>query len=254
MPALQLQVAGDAAVGDPAVDRRDHLDPPRPVMGAQRPFDRGAVRMSHAHESSAAQRRLAPRVVAEPNRPRHQRPPQVELVAVVEQLNICQPDGVLALDPQPEHEPVGQVYEVLVEHRDAAEDRRLPVIDAVRVGPRVVDSVGVLPLGGATRAEMPVTRRGQHFAQTLLIGIKALVGERKLLHGGPSDRQWDRAATLPPRRFAVKLRKFQNSTLVSAFRGTVSQASARREWPLSLLGVVPSQQHAAEQAERHTED
>src|SRR5437660_5147362 len=89
----------------------------------------------------------------------------------------------------------------------------------MRVGPGVLDSVGVLPLGGATRAETPVARRGQRFAQTLLIGIKALVGERKLLDCDSSDCRWDQAATLPPRRFAVKLRKFQNSTLVSAFRG-----------------------------------
>ena len=56
-------------------------------------------------------------------------------MAVAEQLDFGQPDRVPALDPELEHEPVGEVDEVLVEHRHAAEDGRLPVVDPMGIGP-----------------------------------------------------------------------------------------------------------------------
>jgi len=124
-------------------------------------------------------------------------------VPVVEQLDVGQAERVRASDPQLEHEPVGQVHKILVEHRDTAEDGRLAVVHAVGVGPGVVNAVGVLPLGGGARAEVAVAGRGQDFAQALLVGIKALVGERESLYRKSSNR-WGGMASLAAARSAVK--------------------------------------------------
>ena len=156
MPALELQIAGDALVSHASVDRRDHLHPARPVLRRQRPLDSGPVRMGHAHESPAAQRRLTPGGVPEAKLAGHHRPVNVELVTVLKQLNICQPEFICALDPQLEHQPVGKIDEILVEHRQPAKDRRLAVVDPVHVSAGVVHTVGVFPLCGAAAAQVAV--------------------------------------------------------------------------------------------------
>jgi hypothetical protein len=139
--------------------------------------------IGHAHEATATQRRLPPDAVTEVQRSADDRMADVDLVPVVDQLDVLQADGVLALDPQLEHQPVRQVDQILVEHGEAAEDGRLAVVDAVRVGARVVDPVGVLPLGCAPGAQVAVARRGQRLAQALLVGVEACVGHHELVHG-----------------------------------------------------------------------
>jgi hypothetical protein len=137
----------------------------------------------HAHEPPAAQRGLAPAAVAEAQLAADHRDADVILVAVVEQLDVADADRVLALDTQLQHEPVGQVDEVLVEDGPAAHDRRLAVVQPVGVRAGVVDVVGVLPLGGPAGAEVAVAGRGQRFAQSLLAGIEPVVLQRALVHG-----------------------------------------------------------------------
>jgi hypothetical protein len=137
--------------------------------------------VGHAHEAPGAQRRLAAAAVAEAQLARDQGVADVELVPVGEQVDVVEPDRVLALDPELEREPVGQVDEVLVEDRAAAEDRGLAVEDAVRVRARVVDASLVLPLGGPARAEVAVARRGQCLPQALLLGLEAVVREREIV-------------------------------------------------------------------------
>ena len=123
-----------------------------------------------------------PRSIAEAQLAGHHATADVERVAIGQHLYVGQPDRVLALDPQLEHRPVGQVDQVLIDHRDASEDRRLAVVDAMDIGPGVMRAIGVLPLGCPARAEVTVPGRGQNLAQTLRIGVIALVAERKRLY------------------------------------------------------------------------
>ena len=154
--ALELRIAGDAAVGHAPIDRGDDLDPARPVLRGDHPLDRRLVMVGHADEATTAQAGLPAGPVAEAQGPGQERAADVVLVAVLEQLDVVQADRVVALDPQLEHEPVGQVDEVLVEDGTPAHHRRLAVVAAVRIGPRVVDAARVLPLGRAARAEVAV--------------------------------------------------------------------------------------------------
>jgi hypothetical protein len=119
------------------------------------------------------------------NLPHHDVAADVELVAVVEQLDVVEPDRVLALDAQLEHQPVGEVDEIFVEHGQPAQDGRLPVIDPVRVRPGVMHPVGVLPLGGAASAQIPIAGRGQSFAKPLPIRVEPFVGQRESVHRVP---------------------------------------------------------------------
>src|SRR5262249_45493358 len=133
--------------------------------------------------------RFAAGAVPEANRPGHYRAAKVQFVAVVEQLNLREADRVPAIDPELQHEPVGQIDEVLVADRDTTQDRRLPVIDPLGVRAGVGDPAGVPPPSRTPRAEPAVPGRGQNFAQTLLIWLVALVGERKLVYRESSNRR-----------------------------------------------------------------
>ncbi len=182
MAALQLAVARDVAVDDAAVQRRDDLDRARPVLGCQRPLDRRLVGVRHAREAPAVQRRLAAAAVAKAQPPDDHRQADVVLVRVVEQLDVVEADRVLVLDLELQDEPVGEVDEILVEDRPPAHDRRLAVVQAVGVGAGVMDLVGVLPFGRSAGAEVPVARRGQCFAQSLVGGHELVIAQRVLIH------------------------------------------------------------------------
>ena len=181
--ALELVVTRHAAVHHATVDRRDDLHPAGPVLGLEGPLEPGMVHVGHAHEPPAPQRRLPPGPVAEAQCTHDHRVPDVELVPVLEQLHLPETHRVLTVDAQLQHEPVGEVHQVLVQHRPPPEDRRLAVVDAVGVGARIVDGVCVLPFCGAARAEIPVARRGQSLAQALLDGLESLVGQREPVQG-----------------------------------------------------------------------
>ena len=86
MAGLQLPVAGDTAIAHPAVDRRDHLDVPRPVLRDKRPLDPRVVRVAHADEPAAVQRRFPAGQITETNVADDSRVPDVQFVAVTEQI------------------------------------------------------------------------------------------------------------------------------------------------------------------------
>src|ERR1022692_268027 len=146
------------------------------------------MEVRHAHEPPAAQRRLTAGRVAEAQLADHRRAADIELMPVAEQLDVGEPDRILALDAQLKHQPVGQVDEILVEHGHAAEDRRLAVVNAVPVRAGVMHAVGVLPLRRAARAQVTVARRGQRLAKPLLGRIETLVDEREAVHRAALNR------------------------------------------------------------------
>jgi hypothetical protein len=58
----------------------------------------------------------------------------VQLVTVLEQPGVGEPDRLPGLDTQLENQPVRQVDEILVGHGQPTQDRRLAVIASVRIG------------------------------------------------------------------------------------------------------------------------
>ena len=154
--ALQLPVAGDTAIAHPAVDRRDDLDVPRPVLRNQRPLDPRVVRIAHADEPAAVQCHLPAAEITETNLADDSRVPDVQFVSVTEQIHLGEPDRLPALEAQLEDQPVRHVNKILVEHGHAAQDRRLAVVTAVYVGTGIMHAVGVFPLHRAARAQVAV--------------------------------------------------------------------------------------------------
>src|SRR5260370_32646095 len=202
------------------------------------------MEVGHAHEPTAAQRRLTAGRVAEAQLADHGRGADLELVPVVEQLDIGETDGILALDAELEHQPVGQVDEILVEHRHAAEDRRLAVVSAVHVRARVMQAVGVLPLRRAARAQVAVARRGQRLAKPLLGRIETLVDEREAVHrAAPSRPSSTRAKrSTPPVRRSARMTMFRGSSSErrparTALSSRPSATSASRAWSMTEAGV-----------------
>ncbi len=186
--ALELPVAGDALVHDPPVERRHDLDGPRPVLRRQVPGECGLVHAVHAHEAAAPQSGLPARSIPKAQLAHDQRVAEVVLVPVGEELDVAEPTGLLSLDAELEHEPIRKVDQILVGHRMNAHDGRPSVVDAVRVGARVVRLVRVLPLRAAPRAEVAVARRGQGFPQPFFGGIETVVDEQEVVHRSLAGR------------------------------------------------------------------
>ena len=82
--AFELPVAGDAPVSNPAVQRREHRHPSRPVLRRDRPLDRPLVHVGHADEAAAEESSLAARPVAKPQGAPDRRVAEVQLVSVGE--------------------------------------------------------------------------------------------------------------------------------------------------------------------------
>ena len=58
----------------------------------------------------------------------------VQLVTVLEQPGVGEPDRLPGLDTQLENQPVRHVDEILVGHGQPTQDRRLAAIASVRIG------------------------------------------------------------------------------------------------------------------------
>ncbi len=78
------------------------------------------MHVSHADEAAAFERRLATPVVTEAQAALDRCLADVHLVPVAQQLDVLQVDRLVVADAELEHEPVGQVDQVLVAHRAAA--------------------------------------------------------------------------------------------------------------------------------------
>ena len=116
--------------------------------------------------------------VVETHPPREQRPAQVELLPVFGELDLRDVEPLAILDPEAEGEPVRQVDDRLVLHLAARHLARQPVVEAGRVGARVVDPVRLRLGRGGTAGEAAVPERAERLAQRLLGGVEALVDER----------------------------------------------------------------------------
>src|SRR5580693_6419337 len=139
------------------------------------------------------QRRLPAVEITETNVADDSRVPDVQFMAVTEQIHVGEPDHFLALDAQLEDQPVRHVNKILVEHRHAAQDRRLAVVTAVYVGAGIVHTVGFFPLRRATRAQVAVACRGQRFAKPLRLRLKAVICEQETVHGPSSSPRYAEA-------------------------------------------------------------
>src|SRR5215204_1087283 len=102
--AFELPVAGDASVYDPAIQRRDHLHPARPVLRGDLPLHGRLVHVGHADEAAGLQRGLATCAVAEPLTTLEQGVTHVVLLPVGEDLDVVYPYGLFPLDPEFEQE------------------------------------------------------------------------------------------------------------------------------------------------------
>src|SRR5690242_17422888 len=157
------------------------------------------MRVGHADEAATVQRRLMALLITEREVAADGREPDVKLVAVTEQIYVGEPDHVAALDAQLEDQPVRQVDEILVEHGQAAQDRRLAVVTAVRIGAGIVHTVSVFPLRRAAHAQVAVARRGQRLTKALGLGIKAVICEQETVHGTSVEGCTQSAPPAPPR-------------------------------------------------------
>ena len=255
MASDELAVARDATVGDASVDRRHDVDRARPVLRRQRPLERGLVGVGHAREAPAAQGRHAVGAIAEAHLADDHRGPDVVRVPVLEQFDVAEADRVFILDLQHQDEPVREVDEVLVEDRPPAHDRRLAVVQAVRVGAGVVDLVGVLPLRRAAGAEIPVAGRRQRLAQTLLGTLEPVVCQRLLIHVRVTlaHRRCTEVAALQRRAAGPgagpAARARSGSPGVRA-TGRSAGPSSRGGWPRTRPGRRRSTRRAASRARR----
>src|SRR5450631_2112141 len=114
------------------------------------------MHICHTNETPTRERRLATPTVAEAKPAHYRRVTEVHLVLIAQKLDVLQVDRLISTNPELEHQPVGKVNQVLVEHRAAAHDGRLPVVTAMCIGTRIVDVVHIGPLSTATCAKITI--------------------------------------------------------------------------------------------------
>ena len=174
MLVVELAVQLRARVDDAPVDRRTHRDACRPVVGGQRQFQRAQVHVAHRDQAPLLERTAPPLAVLEAYAPQQHAAPQIELLAVRQELDGSRIEPVLLGDAKLEREPVGEIDEILVLDHAAGDVGAQPIVAAGEVGPRIVNAIRHRPGGGAARREIAIPQGAQGFADTLLRRVEAL--------------------------------------------------------------------------------
>lgn len=180
--AAQRLVTGDATVVHPAINGRADLEASRPVHRQEGGLQCRQVRVAHVHETPLGHLRVPPLGVAELQSADQHPAPQVEFLAVVEQIDSGETEPVATFDSERQWQPVGRVHEIFVDDGATGDVRRQPVVHAGDVGAGVVDLVGVRFGGGAPGGEISVAQGAQRLPELLLVGIEAFVGQRPGAH------------------------------------------------------------------------
>ena len=159
MLAVQVAVALDAGVQNPAIQTGAHLDAVRPVLSGELRLQAGQVLVLPANEPVLHHLGSPPHGVL-PGKPADQRCMlHIQFEVVVLDAGLLHVEPGTAGDPKFQREPVGDVDQVLVLHLPTCDLAGQPVVKAGYIGSRIVDVVG-LGLGqGATRNEVPVAQR-----------------------------------------------------------------------------------------------
>ncbi len=151
MAAVEVAIAGHPAVLHLAVERRAQVHAARPVLGRQHPLDRREVHVGHMDQAAAPQRARSPLAIAEPHRPLDDPVLEIELLAVVEDVDRFQGEGFAALRLEGQTRPVRPVDQILVLD-DATGDLGLQaIVAASQVGPGVVGAAGFHHAHGTPR-------------------------------------------------------------------------------------------------------
>src|SRR6266545_2847887 len=178
MATVQVAVALDPRVDHPAVQPGANLQRPRPVLGREGGLQPGEMLVLHAHEA-ALHHAGPPALVVPPRQVPDERPmAQVQLEAVLQDVGLPDVEPRPAGDPQLQHQPVGDVDQVLVLDPAAGDLGDQPVVEAGQVGAGVVDPVGAGLRQRSAGHEVAVAQRAQRLAQPLPGGVEAVVDQR----------------------------------------------------------------------------
>ena len=85
-------------------------------------------------------------------------------------------------DPEPQHQPVGDVDDALVLDGATLHDRAQPVVQAGHIGAGVVHVAGPRFRKGTSGGEVAVADGAQRLAQSLLVRVEAVVGQEPVVH------------------------------------------------------------------------
>ena len=94
----ELAVQLRARVDDAPVDRRTHRDACRPVLGGQRQLQRAQMHVVHRDQAPLLERAAPPLAVLEAHAPQQHAAPQIELLAIRQELDAARIEPVLPGD------------------------------------------------------------------------------------------------------------------------------------------------------------
>ena len=136
------------------------------------------MRVVHVNEAALGDAGLEPVMVSEADVTSQDAASKVKFLSVLQQLHRTHVEPRTTVDPEREREPVRQIHEVLVLDLSRADGGLQSVVDAGRIGTRVVDGVGPGLGHRATRRETPVSQRAKSLAKPLALRVEALVCEQ----------------------------------------------------------------------------
>ncbi len=190
MPAREFLVARHVGVDDAAVQRRGYLECARPVLCGDVERDGRQVRRPHMDQTPFGQTRDPTLRVDEPEIALENPALRVEPLTVVPELGLVDVEPGLAVHPDLQRQPVGQVDQVLILDDPARHLGLQPVVAAGQIAARIVDAIGGTFRRGAAGGEIAVAEREQRLPVALIFRYVALPDQMPAPHasGPPASR------------------------------------------------------------------
>ncbi len=158
-----------------AVERREELDGPRPVLGGESRLESCDVPEVHVHEAPLLEGRGPAGGVGEAGGAREDAAVEVQVEPVGEYRDLPQIEPRAVADAECEAQPVGDVDHVLVLDAAPRDLGAQPIETAGDIRPGVVDVVRGGLRGGAPGREVAVAQGAQRLPQPLVLGVEAFV-------------------------------------------------------------------------------
>ena len=136
------------------------------------------MHVAHRDQAALLERSASPLVVLEAVCSEQHAAPQIELLAIGQDLDSSGIEPVVIADAKLEREPVGEIDEVLVLDHPAGNIGAHPVVAAGEVGAGIVNVIRPRPGGRPARREIAVPQGAQGFADSLPRRVEFFVHQR----------------------------------------------------------------------------
>src|SRR5271165_5509517 len=127
---------------------------------------------AHRDQTSLLERAAKPFAILEADVSQQHAAPQIELLAIRQELDGSRIEPVLGGDPKLEREPIGKIDEILALDHTTGDVGAQPIVTAGEISSRIMNVIRHRPGSGAACREIAVAQRAQSLTNTGLRGVE----------------------------------------------------------------------------------